>query len=160
MDLTADAVPSPDTHPQDPKEAMTTALSPAAQSFLERQPNLILGTIRKDGSPQASPLWYLWTGSSFLISTVDTTAKWANLQRDPRCSVCVDDPTTGQMIVAYGRAELKSDDVEDKTRALLDKYYPGDPERTEDHMKRIFDGSSKRVLIDVVPDEIITRKLD
>lgn len=135
-------------------------LSPAAESFLEKQPNLILGTIRRDGSPQMSPLWYLWTGSSFLISTVDTAAKWKNLQRDPRCSVCVDEPSTGQMIVAYGEAELTSEDVEDATRPLVAKYYPGEPERTEEHMRRIFDGSARRVLIDVIPDQIITRKLD
>lgn len=139
---------------------MSTDLNPTAASFLERRPNLILGTIRKDGSPQASPLWYLWTGSSFLMSTVDTTAKWANLQRDPRCSVCVDDPETGQMVVAYGEAKLKTDEVEDETRALLAKYYPGDPERAEEHMRRIFAGSSRRVLIEVLPDEMITRKLE
>lgn len=135
-------------------------LSPAAETFLEKQPNLVLGTIRRDGSPQASPNWYLWTGSSFLISTVDTAAKWKNLQRDPRCSVCVDKPSTGQMIVAYGRAELTSGDVEDATRPLVAKYYPDEPERTEEHMRRIFDGSTRRVLIEVIPNEIITRWLD
>ncbi len=105
-------------HSQHPKEPMSTDLSPPAESFLEKQPNLVLGTIRKDGSPQASPVWYLWTGSSFLISTVDTAAKWKNLQRDPRCSVCVDDPATGQMIVAYGKTELTTESVEDQTRVL------------------------------------------
>lgn len=139
---------------------MSTDLSPPAESFLEKQPNLVLGTIRKDGSPQASPVWYLWTGSSFLISTVDTAAKWKNLQRDPRCSVCVDDPATGQMIVAYGKTELTTESVEDQTRVLVSKYYPGEPEQTEDHMRRIFDGTSTRVLIDVIPNEIITRWLD
>ena len=76
----------------------------ATQAFLDRQTNLILATIRKDGTPQVSPLWYLWTKGTFVLSTNDKTAKWWNLQRDPRCSVCVDDPESGQMVVGYGVA--------------------------------------------------------
>lgn len=63
------------------------------------------------------------------------------------------------MIVAYGSAVLTRDDVETRTRPLVAKYYPHEPKGTEAHMRRIFDGSSNRVLIEVVPDEIITRRL-
>lgn len=139
---------------------MNTELGPESRTFLEQMPNLILGTIRRDGSPQASPVWYLWTGSSFLISTIEATAKWQNLLRDPRCSVCVDKPETGQMIVAYGEATLQVEDVRPRTHELVSKYYPGEPERTEAHMERIFSSPARRVLIEITPGEIITRKLD
>lgn len=139
---------------------MAPFISDSAETFLKSQPNLILGTIRRDGSPQASPLWYLWTGTAFIISTVDTTAKWANLRRDPRCSICVDEPSTGQMVVAYGTARLKESDVEGETRSIVDKYYPGEPDKAEAHIKRIFENPKRRVIIEVEPDEMITRKLD
>lgn len=139
---------------------MTTELGPESRAFLEQMPNLIIGTIRRDGSPQASPVWYLWTGSSFLISTIEATAKWQNLLRDPRCSVCVDKPETGQMVVAYGEATLQTEDVRANTHELVAKYYPGEPERAKAHMERIFDSPDRRVLIDVPPRKIITRKLD
>lgn len=131
----------------------------ATQRFLEDRPDLVLGTIRRDGAPQASPVWFLWDGGSFLVSTTIRTAKWHNLGRDRRCSVCVDDPSTGQMVVAYGRAVRHEEGVRGPTARLVAKYYPGDPERAASHVERIFAGD-RRVLIEVVPDRIITRRLE
>jgi PPOX class probable F420-dependent enzyme len=139
---------------------MSVDLETGAGSFLRDRPNLVLSTIRRDGSPQSSVVWFLWTGTSFLISTVDTTAKWRNLQRDPRCSICVDDPGGGRMVVAYGVATLHSDDIHSRTADLVAKYYPGEPKRAEAHVQRIFDAPAKRVIIEVVPDQTITRNLD
>ena len=93
-------------------------IGPEITAFLNSQRNLVLGTLRGDGSPQASPVWYLWTGDAFVISTITATAKWWNLKRDPRASICVDDPESGQMVVAYGTATLEDDDVWDLTAAL------------------------------------------
>ena len=135
-----------------------STINDETRAFLESQRNLVLGTLRKDGSPQASPVWYLWTGNTFVISTISATAKWWNLKRDPRASVCVDDPESGRMVVAYGPATLDEDDVWGRTRELVEKYYPGEPERVEPHMAEIFEGQ-KRVLITIKPEAIITREL-
>ena len=135
-------------------------IGPGTQQFLEQMPNLILGTLRRDGSPQASPLWYLWSDGEFTVSTVTHTAKWWNLHRDPRCSVCVDEPDTGRMVVAYGTADLREDDVWAQTASIVDKYYPGQPARARAHMDRIFGDEARRVIIAVRPIELITRRLD
>lgn len=136
-----------------------TEISAETRSFLESQRNLVLGTLRRDGSPQASPVWYLWTGDAFVISTISATAKWWNLKRDPRASVCVDEPESGRMVVAYGNAVLQDgvDNVWDLTRQLVAKYYPEDPAQVDPHMERIFAGQN-RVLITVKPEKIIVRK--
>lgn len=134
-------------------------IGPETTAFLESQRNLVLGTLRKDGSPQASPVWYLWTGESFVISTITATAKWWNLKRDPRASICVDNQATGQMVIAYGDAILEQDDVWDRTRELVEKYYPDDPGQVDPHMESIFEGQT-RVLITVKPDDIIIRLPD
>jgi len=140
---------------------MNETLGPEAEAFLQQQPNLILGTIRRDGSPQASPVWFLWVARTFLVSTIDSTAKWHNLQKDRRCSACIDDPGTGRMIVASGEADLHGDDVEARTRAIVEKYYPGDPLASDAHMRRIFGSdAARRVLIEMVPDRLIGRGLD
>lgn len=129
----------------------------AVQRFLEERPTATLGTVRRDGSPQASVVWYLWDGSTFLISTVPSTAKWHNLQRDPRCSLCVEEPESGQMVVAYGRAQLDDGDVRARTRDLVAKYYDDDAD-TDAHMERIM-RTNDRVLIEVAPDRMIPRRL-
>ena len=134
-------------------------IGPDTTAFLQSQRNLILGTLRRDGSPQASPVWYLWTGDAFVISTNTATAKWWNLKRDPRASVCVDNQETGQMVIAYGNAELESEDVWDVTRDLVAKYHPDDPDQIERFMGIIFEDQT-RVLITVKPDDLITRSPD
>lgn len=125
-------------------------------SFLEKQTNLILATARRDGSPQLSPVWYLWKDGAFVISTNTRTAKWWNLKKDPRCSVCVDEPATGQMVVAYGEADLDDGDVWDTTWKLVAKYRQ--LEEVQGHMDEIFTGQ-QRVLITVRPRKLIPRNL-
>lgn len=133
-------------------------LNEATERFLATRPTATLGTIRRDGSPQASVVWYVWRDGEFVISTITATAKWHNLRRDPRCSICIEDPETGHMVVAYGDAELDDGDVRAVTRELVDRYY-ADERDTEAHMDRIF-GDDRRVLISVRPTALITRRLD
>jgi PPOX class probable F420-dependent enzyme len=133
-------------------------VGPTVDRFLRERPTLTLGTIRRDGSPQASVVWYLWDGTEFVISTIHTTAKWHNLRRDPRCSMTVEDPDTGRMVVAYGSARLDDGDVRARTRQLVDRYYD-DPADTDAHMERIF-RADDRVLISVIPRRLATRRLE
>lgn len=134
-----------------------TEVTPATEQFLQGRPTLTLGTIRRDGSPQASVLWYLWDGEEFVMSTIHRTAKWHNLRRDPRCSICIEEPESGRMVVAYGSAVLDDGDVRDRTRDIVDRYYD-DPADTRRHMERIF-ATDDRVLISVRPTSLLTRRL-
>jgi len=51
--------------------------------FLAERHNAVMGTIRKDGSPQLNPLWFYWTGEVFYISTTRRRFKYNHLKRDP-----------------------------------------------------------------------------
>jgi PPOX class probable F420-dependent enzyme len=85
--------------------------------------NAMVATIRRDGSVQLSPNWYLWTGDAILVSTTSSTAKVHNIRRDPRVTVCIDEAKTGSYVTITGRAELIEDDrVLALTQALLAKY--------------------------------------
>ena len=44
------------------------------EAFLRRMPNAIVACHRREAAPNLAPLWYLWTGSEFWISTVTWTA--------------------------------------------------------------------------------------
>ena len=126
-------------------------------SFLQQRPTATLGTIMRDGSPQASVLWYLWDSGEFVMSTIHSTAKWRNLMRDARCSVCIEDPDSGRMVVAYGDAQLVDTDVRARTRTIVNRYYD-DAADTNAHMNRIF-AAGDRVLIVIRPRRVVTRKL-
>lgn len=133
-------------------------ITPSVRQFLETQRNLVMSTVRSDGSPQISPVWYLFDGDAFIISTAKQTAKWHNLLRDPRIALCVDEPDTGRMVVAYGRAELADEDIWDTTRLLVEKYVK-QSEEVQAHMERIFKNWT-RVIVTVRPETVIAHGFD
>lgn len=50
-----------------------------------------LATIRADGRPHIAPIWFVLDGDALVFTTWHTTVKAANLRRDNRVSICVDD---------------------------------------------------------------------
>ena len=78
--------------------------------------------------------------------------------RDPRIALCVDEPDTGRMVVAYGHAELADEDIWDTTRVLVEKYVKH-PQVVQEHMERIFKNWT-RVIVKIKPDRIISRGFD
>ena len=133
-------------------------ITPAVRQFLATQRNLVMSTVRADGSPQISPVWYRFDGQAFIISTTKATAKWRNVQRDPRVALCVDEPDTGRMVVAYGRAELADEAIWETTRMLVEKYVKR-PAAVQAHMERIFTNGT-RVIVTVNPERVILRGFD
>ncbi len=101
-----------------------TIPSPERQAaFLDTMQNAVVATIRRDGLPQLTPNWYLWTGEAFWISTAASTAKTHNLRRDPRVVLCIDDPASGDYVQVTGRATLiEGDEVVEPTLAICRRY--------------------------------------
>ncbi|MDP6606853.1 MAG: TIGR03618 family F420-dependent PPOX class oxidoreductase [Dehalococcoidia bacterium] len=58
-------------------------------AFLDRPLTAVAGTIGRDGSPHAVPLWYRYDGGRFTIWTGESRAWVRNLQRDPRISLTI-----------------------------------------------------------------------
>jgi PPOX class probable F420-dependent enzyme len=124
-------------------------------SFLDRQRNAILATTRADGSPQVSPTWYHWDRSTVRISAPGWTKKVANIRRDPRVSVCIDDQVSGSYAAVFGRAELiEGDAVAELTWPILLKYLH--PDEADVRWRRI-NADADRVLIRVEPRRIVWR---
>lgn len=51
----------------------------------------MLGTVRSDGSPQLTVIWYEVRGDCFVFNTKVGREKERNVRRDPRVSLCVED---------------------------------------------------------------------
>jgi PPOX class probable F420-dependent enzyme len=125
--------------------------SPERQAWiLANMPNAIVATVRRDGLPQLTPNWYLWTGGELWISTSAGTAKIHNLRRDPRIVVCIDDPDGGDYVQITGTATIVEGlDVREPTLALIRKYR--DEPDVVPHWETI-SAASTCVLIVVRPD--------
>lgn len=69
-----------------------------------------LTTVRSDGQPQTSPVWFLWDGQDFLIYSQPQTQKLRNIARNPAVSLNLDsDGTGGEVVTIEGSAEMVSD---------------------------------------------------
>jgi PPOX class probable F420-dependent enzyme len=96
-----------------------------ALAFAAGRRNALLTTLRKDGRPQQSVLFYLVDGDRFTLSITADRAKTKNLRRDPRAALFVpgDDPFT--WVAFDGDVELSDvaarpdDEVVDR---LVDYY--------------------------------------
>src|SRR4029450_13028434 len=61
-----------------------------ALAFGRRNPRAVLATMKRDGTPQLSPVLVgVHTEDRLLVSTRETAIKPANVRRDPRAWLCV-----------------------------------------------------------------------
>ena len=86
----------------------------------------VLATINPDGSPLATPMWYVPDASGIGMVSVDGLQKIHNLRRDPRVSVVVEtDVADGpQCVIIQGTVEFldSSSDRAALGAAFVDKY--------------------------------------
>ncbi len=125
--------------------------------FLSRMRDAILATVRKDGGPQATPVWYHWDGEVMRMSTTHQTAKTHNIRRDSRVSICVDDQVSGSYVTLFGRAEIIEDDREQvaaESWPLLLRYMP--PDEATTRWARI-NANDDRIVLRVRPERVIWR---
>ena len=87
------------------REAMMKLTPAEIDAFLDERHTLVLATLRRDGTPQLTTVWYRWDGEAFWISTNRARAKYRNIERDARVTVLVDAAPRETSVVAYGTAE-------------------------------------------------------
>jgi PPOX class probable F420-dependent enzyme len=74
---------------------------------LGREPVIWLTTVRSDGQPQTSPVWFVWDGESFLIYSMPASRKVPNIRDNPKVSLNLDgDGTGGGIVTIEGRARI------------------------------------------------------
>jgi PPOX class probable F420-dependent enzyme len=90
---------------------MRNLTSAEARAFLLERPRTAkLASVRADGRPHIAPIWFDLDGDDILFTTWHTTVKYANLSRDPRIALCVDDDTPPYaFVIVEGNAALSDD---------------------------------------------------
>jgi len=128
----------------------------AMQAFLAKPHDAVIATNRPGKSPQISTVWILWDGESFLFTTEKTTAKYANIVRDPNISVMINDSITHSYVAAYGRARLvEPEQYPALWNGLFEKYVPADIREQSIAANKAYEHAA-RIIIVLKPDKILS----
>ncbi len=94
---------------------------------LEQEIVIWLTTVRADGTPQPSPVWFWWDGTTFLIYSRPDTPKLRNIAVQPRVALNFNsDKQGGDIVVFSGEARIDPNaPPADQVPEYVDKYRNG-----------------------------------
>jgi PPOX class probable F420-dependent enzyme len=95
-----------------------------AESRLRSEPIVWLTTVRADGQAQATPVWFLWDGETFLLYSQPGAQKVRNLAANPKVALHLDDDGSGgDVVTVEGTAAVEPDTPRaDRVDGYLAKY--------------------------------------
>jgi PPOX class probable F420-dependent enzyme len=129
----------------------SSELSESYRDLLERPLFAHLATVRPDGSPQSSVMWFDWDGQVLRITHTKSRQKFANIEKDPRVALSIADPDDQyRYLEVRGRVEKVEDD--DETASFykdLQHRYGMDYEITD---------APERVIMTIRPEHFVAVK--
>lgn len=116
-----------------------------------------LGTVRPDGAPYITPLWYHWDGSDFWIVARRRSAFVEHLRHNPKvCLSIASDELPYSRVTVLGTAKIaNSDGSPDRWRPitrLMTQRYVGEVDADYADRTAQFD----RWLVQITPEEIVS----
>jgi len=125
------------------------------KNFLEKPRIAVVATIKKDGTPQLSPNWYIYKDEFIYISTTKSRAKYWNLNRDRRVTISIySEPLAGDYVVLEGECDiLPKNEIFPITEQIVKLYVSENlvKERVEQIKKE------DRVLLRIKPKRFLSR---
>jgi PPOX class probable F420-dependent enzyme len=94
---------------------------------LRKEQVVWLTTVRADGTPMPTPVWFLWDGDTILIYTLHDSLKLRNLAQNPRATLNFNsDESGGEVVVLTGKITIDPADVPPQRNAkYIEKYRQG-----------------------------------
>jgi PPOX class probable F420-dependent enzyme len=97
-----------------------------------------LATVRTDGRPHVTPIWFTLDGDDLLFNTWHTAVKARNIQHDKRVAICIDEEKPPfSYVIIEGEAELTSPPILESQKwagEIAGRYMGAD--RAEEYGKR------------------------
>lgn len=99
-------------------------------SFLAAQHTCRVGTVSGNGQPHVTPLWFAWDGASVWLYSIVDSQRWADIARDPRVSVMIDD--------GHRYAELRGVEIVGSAQTIGDVPRTATPDARLSQPERLF----------------------
>lgn len=106
---------------------MPIAISDTLAQRLQTEQVIWLTTVRHDGAPAPTPVWFYWNGESFLIFTQPGSHKLRHIAQNPAVALNFNtDAYGGSVAVFNGRAAVDNQPASPaELEAYLTKYAEG-----------------------------------
>lgn len=112
---------------------------------LEGENNIWLATVRDDGRPHLVPIWFVWQEEKVWIATGEGSQKHANIRRDPRVCLALEDGSNP--LVIEGLAAGQTDPaIRDRLAPVFVEKYEWDF-RTDDEYGFLIAITPQRLLL-------------
>ena len=106
---------------------MPIAIGDALAQRLQSEQVIWLTTVRPDGAPVPTPVWFLWNGESFLIFTQPGSHKLRHIAYNPQVALNFNTDAYGGSVVVFNGAAAVDDHLASpaELEAYLAKYAEG-----------------------------------
>ena len=124
------------------------------EEFLRQPLVATFVTIRRDGTPHVSPMWYGYYQGRFYCWVNANAVKTRNVRRDPRVALCIgnhDKPY--KYVVVEGACEIVEEGAAEIGRSISARYYG--TEKGEEFARGIIE-KGESVLLAVTARKILT----
>lgn len=102
------------------------------KTFLSSNVLMDFSSLTPEGYPHVVPIWFEWDGTSFWMSTVSTTKKIRNLEKNPKAGFSIAHPDFPyRAVIGRGDVELSEDIGGEVIKRLCYRYLPS--ERAENY---------------------------
>lgn len=102
---------------------VTHSLPPTVRARLASERNAWLCTLRRDGSPHVTPVWFVYADRAWWIGCDGPSVKVRNVRADPRVSLALEDGTVP--VVAEGLARVYDGEFPARIVAAFAAKYDG-----------------------------------
>lgn len=89
-------------------DTLTAEQKEQMEKYLNSETGIWLSTVRPDGRPHTTPVWFYWDGSQVYFGSQDKTrVKMHNIAANPQVTMAL--PSTNDVVVIEGKAEFVDD---------------------------------------------------
>jgi PPOX class probable F420-dependent enzyme len=131
--------------------APSDQFSEKAKEFLAGKHFGKFASVKGDGSPHVTPIWYMYEGGKLLVNMTKQRVKYKNILKDPRVCFLIDDGYP--YVIVFGKARVATERDPFKDIEALAIRYTGE----ENGRKRSMEYFSKqdRVSVEIIPEKIL-----
>jgi PPOX class probable F420-dependent enzyme len=126
------------------------ALTAEQQQLIDEEKIGVLGTVRRDGSPQLTPVNFAYEDGRFLFSTTRDRVKYHNVRRNANVSFCLAKAGWYPYFTVYGKATIEEQNIVEGTAAIMRKMGREVPPNLGEALAQ-----QKRVLIILTPERFV-----